>query len=254
MATWMDGPEYAPLERPAEFVDAPHPALAAPAPTAVDDAPAHRPAFSPPSESIDLAAIVPPQPQVRDPHAPFDVTVAAMTSADAAPGDGQAWTPDQPLGRATAVDVTDFPPPSGTPVTTFPQPGTPTWFAPPPPSAPQAPARVGLRELVGAVTAVGAGFFLLGIFFHPIAPFFFVVGLVTASRIAYRRHQVRMVLGVSAAVIVLVAVIQIVAGADLYSWYDAVGWTAQVLSGLVLASLLVICYQALAHRERPTPL
>src|SRR4051812_3975505 len=86
MATWEDGPEYAPLERPADFA----PAAAAPLPVAPPVpqmaalAPKDRPVFDqPPVPLAPLGALVPPPEETRDPQQPFAVVSSAMTSDSA---------------------------------------------------------------------------------------------------------------------------------------------------------------------------
>ena len=63
MATWEDGPEYAPVERPAEFAEpsAPPLSIAAPVPQMAALAPKDRPAFDqPPVPVAPLATLIPP--------------------------------------------------------------------------------------------------------------------------------------------------------------------------------------------------
>ena len=261
MATWMDGPEYAPLERPDEFVDVPHQnVLTAPPPQPTPPpAPPEQPAFSPPPTSTDLAAIVPPQPDARDPHAPFEMTVASVTSWSGKEGDEAPWTPDQPLAAGTTPALSDFAPPVGTPVlpaaqAAFPAPGTLAWFAPSQ-DQPQPPANgpVSLRDLVNAVTVPALISLLLGIFVHPLSLLLLVVGLVAASRIAYRHRHISIVIGATAAVLVLVVVVLIANDADMYSFFEDLSTAAQYLSAAVAIALVAICQRALAHHEKRRP-
>lgn len=264
MATWMDGPEYAPLERPTGFVDVPHPQLpdADPPPAAPDPAPAAQPAFSPPAKSTDLATIGPPQADLRDPHAPFEVTVAAVTSWSGKPGEGgegTEWTPDQPLAPASDPQLVTLPPPLGMPVLPtaqaqpYPAPGTPAWFGPSHEQPQPTSHAVSLRNLVDAVTVPALILLLLGVFIHSLSLLLLVVGLVAANRIAYRRQQVTVVVGLTVGAILLVAVVLIAGGADIYSFFEDVSTTAQVLSAGALIALIVICQRALAHREPRRP-
>ena len=84
VATWEDGPEYAPLERPQYFADAPLPPLeqAPPAARPADGLPtacARR--FDQPSAPVaPLATLVPTPPDERDPARPFEVVTATLTS------------------------------------------------------------------------------------------------------------------------------------------------------------------------------
>ncbi len=86
MATWEDGPEYAPHERPQYFADAPlppleqAPAVARPA----DGLPSARPHFDQPSAPVaPLSTLVPEPPDERDPRHPFDVVTTTLTSESA---------------------------------------------------------------------------------------------------------------------------------------------------------------------------
>ncbi len=93
MASWKDGPEYAPLERPAEF----DPADAAPLDEAppfeqpAANAPQERPQFNgPPASPAPLATLDPAAAAAhRDPNRPFDVVTSTIT-ADPSAGPS-AW-------------------------------------------------------------------------------------------------------------------------------------------------------------------
>jgi len=86
MATWEDGPEYAPVERPAEFAEpsAPPLSIAEPVEQMAALAPKDRPAFDePPVPVAPLATLIPPPGEHRDPQQPFAVVASAMTSDSA---------------------------------------------------------------------------------------------------------------------------------------------------------------------------
>ena len=92
MATWEDGPEYAPLQRPTEFSPPPGAPLetgSAPAPVAPPPPappPPVRPTFTDPADPVaPLATIDPAVGPDRDPTIPFDVASATVTPA------GSAW-------------------------------------------------------------------------------------------------------------------------------------------------------------------
>ncbi|SER22584.1 hypothetical protein [Microlunatus flavus] len=135
MATWEDGPEYAPLERPQYFADAPVPPLeqAPPPGRPADGLPAVRPRFDQPSAPVaPLADLVPQPPDERDPSQPFDVVTATLTSESlwtSAPG---AWGSSAP--EAAAPTATTLP---TAPTVTPGHPSTaPTALAAPPTAAP----------------------------------------------------------------------------------------------------------------------
>lgn len=85
MATWQDGPEYAPLERPDEFaVPEVAPLETAPAPPAPPRAPVERPAFDGPAAPVaPLESLVPAPGDQRDPERPFDVVSSNLTTPGA---------------------------------------------------------------------------------------------------------------------------------------------------------------------------
>lgn len=162
MASWEDGPEYAPVERPSEFAVAPAPPLeVVPAPERpTAGAPQDRPAFDgprvPAPRLVDLVPVVADQ---RDPARPFDVVSSTLTSMDSAWGSAHWSAPNGapaagavPLGAPTqpvpvpypgaqpgptgthypgptgmsAASVVGYPPaPAGAPVVQTPYPGGP---------------------------------------------------------------------------------------------------------------------------------
>ena len=123
MATWEDGPEYAPLERPAEFtspsVDPLDVAPPAPPPAAV---PPQQPVFAGPAEPVTpLANLVPVPKDVRDPQEPFTVVSSNLTS-------GSAWgSAHQPVPVVPTSPLQPF-----TGVAAAPAALTPAWPAPTP--------------------------------------------------------------------------------------------------------------------------
>ena len=86
MATWEDGPEYAPVERPTDFADAGAAPLSM-APPVVQMAalaPKDRPFFDqPPVPVAPLESLVAAPPETRDPQVPFAVASSTMTSDSA---------------------------------------------------------------------------------------------------------------------------------------------------------------------------
>ena len=255
MATWEDGPEYAPLARPAAFTDPGLPPLAVIAPPAAPPAaPSEPPAYLPPAQpQADLATLVPPQPPARDPNAPFDTISLSLTSV---PAGGSSWTPTQPL-RSTApsapVDLARRPvvaPQAQINAPSFPAPGTPQWFAPGQP-LPRQPAVVSLKDVANAVTVPVIIATALGGLINSIALPMLVLGMVATSRIAYRRRMVTGVVGSVTGVLSLVALVQIFEGADAYTFYGALCDAAQLVSWGALIALISIMYRALSLRERP---
>ncbi len=103
MATWEDGPEYAPLTRPRDFAPAPDSELeTAPAqPRPEWSAPAQRPRDYQQQDLPPLSTLIPnPRPQ-RDASQPFDVVASNMT------GMGALGGPAGPPGAAVATPVAE---------------------------------------------------------------------------------------------------------------------------------------------------
>lgn len=142
MATWEDGPEYAPLERPTEFgTPAAEPLDTAPPPAEVAPRlPVDRPAFTGPSVPVaPLETLVPVPADVRDPGLPFEVVSSNLTSGSAWGSAHQA----SPAAAAPAVlpapTAPAWPGPAALPAPPWPsnsQPGSAT--APPAPAWPPA--------------------------------------------------------------------------------------------------------------------
>ncbi len=100
MATWEDGPEYAPLVRPDAFTEPTISPLssAPPVEQLAAAVPNERPAFADPRESVaPLESLVPPIEAPRDPAEPFDVVTTALTSADSAWGAAHWARPSAPM-------------------------------------------------------------------------------------------------------------------------------------------------------------
>lgn len=223
MANWTDGPEYAPLDRPAAFQTPPAAALEVPpvVPNPAAGAPIEPPAWQPPQAAVaPLEALVPAAAlPARDPRTEFSTVTSLVTggsawgSAHSAGGTAQpVWTPDQPLlttaaasspqplatgtgtaaaPQGTAQQTLNFPPPTQ-PAPSFPQPGTPDWFAPPPQTRWQAPdPSVSVAQLWNAATPGVILTLLVGALINPLSAPMLVLAGVLASRVKYRVDQVR---------------------------------------------------------------
>lgn len=107
MATWEDGPEFAPVERPDGFATPRVEPLEAPPqpPHPSDGAPPQRPGFAGPTEPAPpLASIVPAVENPRDPTQAFDVATMTMTAES-------AWgaVHSAPVGMGAPTAVTETP-------------------------------------------------------------------------------------------------------------------------------------------------
>lgn len=153
MATWVDGAEYAPTERPDGFATPrTEPLSAAPAELNPADAqPAERPTeFSASSPGVPLDRLVPSAAPTRNPTIPFQTM--AVVGADSAWGSlasahtARAWTPQQPIatsasgfGTTQTAAPPSYPPPAGAP--SYPAPtGGPSFPAPTPTGTTNVPA------------------------------------------------------------------------------------------------------------------
>jgi hypothetical protein len=222
MATWRDGPEYAPAERPDAFVEPYADALPAPAPTAAvpDGLPGVEPSFAPPEQAApDLAALVPAAAPGRDPHRAFEVVSSALTPAGPSltawgaahtattafpPPTGApvvaappAWSPQQPIPAATPAAHAWGPPPPAVAAPSqvnpqaFPPPTGPGWYAPPPSPAGQQPPQVTLSQVWRAATPAVIITLAVGALLQLFSVLMLVLSYALATRVAHRRSLVR---------------------------------------------------------------
>ena len=153
MASWQDGPEYAPLVRPAAFVmpDAePLQVDPVPAPPAVP-VPDAEPRFAAPEqEQPALAPLAPSAAPGRNPNLPFISQVTPLTSTE-------SRLPTQPFGVVGAPLGDYLAPPAPQAAvhvnpSPFPAPGSQQWFAPPAVPVPVEAPRVTARQLLAGIT------------------------------------------------------------------------------------------------------
>jgi hypothetical protein len=258
VATWEDGPEYAPVEWPTGFV-APEIGPLSVASSFADpsaDAPAEPPArFDPPHDPVPaLATLVPTTAPTRDPAEPFQVVSAVVTAgsawgsahstqAIATPEAAPMWTPDQAVAP-------NYPPPP--PTQGFPSPGTPGWFGPP--TAYEA-NRVHVPLTVSTV-AEGLSWGLiialvLGGIIAYLSPVLLVIAFFLAGQARYRHGLVR--IGV---ILAMVIVVIAGAGAMVGTSDSTLAWesmdTASVWScWLLIVYGLAISAFAIRSGERP---
>lgn len=257
MASWQDGPEYAPSERPAAFVAsgaAPLPDAAPP--PAMPAAIAEEPHFVPPQvPSPALAALVPAAAPGRNPHLPFEVLTTPITTGSvpaahpptqpfAAPGPSlTGYLPVQPTVQP-AAQINPAP---------FPSPGTPQWFAPAPQTrVPDAPKQVTVSQIWQGVTPGVLIPLFIGMFFTALAPFMLLIGFVLSSRIGYRRAAVQRTWQLAGVVVAASAFYTAMQeGPDPEVVYDALGSTSLVLCWVVVVVLALIVASALRAGEKP---
>ncbi len=243
MATWEDGPEYAPVDWPSAFV-APN---AGPLSTAAAelDASAGAPAAPPeryeqPKNPVPaLADLVPAPAAVRDPAEPFHVASAVMTASSAwgsahstqaiaAPVSSPAWTPEQAV-------TSPYPPPQ--PLQGFPAPGTPEWFGPAAAPYEANPIRVPLT--VGTV-AEGVSWgvlitLLLGGVLSYLSPVLLLIAFFLSSQVRYRRGVMKVAIIVAMAIVVVSGAGAMAGGAD-----GTLAWESMATASVWSCWLLIV--------------
>ena len=226
MASWEDGPEYAPLERPAEFdpADAPPLDVAPPIERPAAGAPRDRPQFSGPAAALaSLDELIPARADDdRDPNRPFEVVSGTMTEASLGPSGPVAWGAAHGGGSPAGWGPPSGQPMSGAPTSGaptsqgsapgpawpvpgdpmllnsgpapgqngFPAPGTDGWFGggAPVPGQPE-PASPDAKALAQAITAPVIILLVLTII-YPLSPIFFAIAWGLSSKIRVARTRV----------------------------------------------------------------
>lgn len=255
MATWEDGPEYAPLEPPADFTvpDAP-PLSVADRPPEPPPALGDRPQFGGPQQQVaPLATLVPSMGgEQRDPHTPFEVDSDTMTQSGGAGGAWGAahWRPPAgvpqspgPWGPPTGAPVAPPTDPMSlrsappTPPGGLPAPGTPAWFGP----GPAAPPRQEPPPTLYRATPPGAIIVLAVAIFWIVAPVAFVVGFILSARARYARRKILTWFTVVGAVAFLIATIRTVTDyGSVGDWYRLFSTWTLVGSLFMIVMILVL--------------
>ena len=280
MATWADGPEYAPIERPAEFQnpDAPPLETAPPYMQVAAWAPKSRPLFDNPSAPLTpLSSLVPAQrEEIRDPQKPFTVVSSMMTSASGAsksnadsawgavhwapptsrpvgPNSGGGWSPT----AAAAYPPPDQPiavRPGNDPTAPFPTPGTPGWFAPGTyGQQPRPGVQVTARSVLDAATPGLCMCLIIGGLVYSLAPIFLCVSLGLSGRTKVATAEVRRAHVFGVVVLAILGVLgTLVVGTDFAGWWRFVGQWALLICWVLLVVTLVIIYRRLKS-EPPAP-
>ncbi|WP_026925783.1 hypothetical protein [Granulicoccus phenolivorans] len=286
MASWEDGPEYAPLARPEQFA-APRVApldRAPEPPRPAADLPTDHPRWEQPRDAKPLDELVPDLPAARDPHQPFDAPAATLTTYDTAWGAAHTvlgdWAPptDAPIeaapgpaprptadGAAAPVLVRHDP---NRPITLTrtreqvqrpgpeqpigAQPGTPGWFGPGQwaPPAPQNPG-LSLRSFVSGLSVPLLITLLAGGLILPLSPLFFVAAAICSRFVRYRRSWVRSAFIVCGAMLGTALIMGALFTAEVGGIWNILSWSSLFASWacLIWSSGLVI--SALRQHERP---
>ncbi|MBA3528325.1 MAG: hypothetical protein H0T91_03250 [Propionibacteriaceae bacterium] len=277
MATWEDGPEYAPLERPDGFSlpDVP-PLEPAPPVEQLAAAPQDRPHFAGPQAVVAaLATLVPVVAEQRDPATPFTVVSSTLTSMDSAWGAAH-WSPPagppipvagaqspwpavghpSPMALPVAGPAAGWDPATNTPWPVpsvspggYPSPGTPGWFGPGPASEQQyVPARVDARQVFDAATPGLCICLAIGGFIFLLAPVTLGVAAALSSRVSVAKEQVRRTFRIALGVLGFFALVGALNNDGTFGgWWSLVGGWALVISWVVLIITLTLVYRALKN-------
>ena len=262
MATWEDGPEYAPLEHPDGFS---HPDVApladvAPQDSLRADAPTAQPAFQPSADpGPPLEVLSPQRTDVRDPTQPFEVVESAATADTSAWSGAHSSSITQPPGgwgapaggpvvasAAAAAAVREgstpfqlsggavqYPPPES-----FPQPGSVQWFAPPPPG--QQPVPAGPRLTMFQALTPGYVVVLAMSIFAPIAPATLVIGAILAGQVKLAQPLVGRLRTGALALFGLIALLSIpLADGTFTGWWNVIRIWAMLIALILLAASVI---------------
>jgi hypothetical protein len=272
MATWEDGPEYAPIERPSDFQtpDAPPLNSAEPYLQAAAWAPKGRPIFDNPAAPVaPLSSLVPVQrEEPRDPQKPFAVVTSTMTS-DSAWGAvhwaAPAGPPAVPSAAGSLRNAAGVPyPPPDQPITVhapattgsapFPAPGTPGWFSPPPyAQPPQSTPTVSARSVIDAATPGLCMCLIIGGLVYVLSPILLCVSVGLAGRVKVATAEIRRahIFG-----IVLLAILgflgTLMIDTGFGDWWQFVGKWGLLISWILLAGTLGTIYLRLKS-QTPSP-
>lgn len=265
MATWQDGPEYAPLVPPSGY----EPVVRVTPDTdrAPEDsqdtaqsrsarAPLAQPEFTSPTGAVPLGSVTSEPAGQRDPHRPFDVVSRTTTGRSpwqavhavpspppAAPPAVAPWTAGPPAAAPAAAPAPPAPPffpsPSGPYAAPTPHdPGTPYGAVAPPSPAPMAGgADLEVRDRGARWLLVPAALFFLGAWIGPlviVTVAFAAVLLVTRPEV---RPAARMVSRIVLGLLTGVLLVSLLAGDG---WVGAAGVVRGV--GLVYSFLCVFWF------------
>ncbi len=293
MANWTDGPEYAPTERPVAFeTPLAEPLLEPPAVlNPAEGAPFEQPGWQPPQVAVaPLESLVPAAGlSSRDPQTAFTTTSSTATGDSAAWGsahsatgtlDHPGWTPDQPLvtsgitrsgGASPAPNSSSWPAPAGDPAAvgtparglnfpppqqaapSFPQPGTPDWFAPAQQGQWRPPDQtVTVAQMWHAATPGVLIPLVIGALVNPLSVVMLGVAALLATRVKYRLSQVRRTFAWSFGLLAVVGAMGLF-NSDLdldTAWSVLSGW-AQLLCWAVPIIVLLQVGAGIRANERP---
>lgn len=264
MATWEDGPEYAPLEHPDGFSTPDVAPLedAAPQGSLRTDAPTAQPSFQPSADpGPPLAGLAPQRTDDRDPTQPFDVVESAVTADTSAWSGAHSSSITQPPGgwgapaggpvvasaqAAAAVREGSTPfqlsgggPQYPPPTATFPQPGSVQWFAPP--TTQQQPVPAGPPLTVFQALTPGYVVVLAMSVIWVIAPATLIIGAILAGQVKAAQPLIGRVRIGALVLFGLVALLAIPLGDGTFSgWWGVISIWAMLIALFLLAASVVL--------------
>ena len=204
MATWQDGPEYAPTARPSAFVEPAAVALdSTPPPVALENGvPGLEPSFVPPEQPTpDLRALVPSAAPGRNPNLPFESATTPLTAVEEAAAPRSPLQPFMTGGPSLAGYLPAQPvvqPTAQVNPVTLPMSMAQQWAPPAPATRVQGSVPVTVRQIWQATTGWVLVPLLIGMFLTPIAPVCLLVAGVSSAQVRHRRAAVRRAFSVSA--------------------------------------------------------
>jgi hypothetical protein len=214
MATWTDGPEYAPLVRPSAFVAPAAAELESPAPAPLataEEPPAVEPSFVPPEQATpDLRALVPSAAPGRNPNLPFESATTPLTAAVEAPAARSPLEPFDTGGPPLAGYLAPQPvlaPTAQVNPAPLPMSMAQQWAPPVPASRVQGPRPVTVGQIWQATTGWVLIPLLVGMFITPIAPVGLLVAAVSTAQVRYRRAVLRRAYQVAGVAVVAISLL-----------------------------------------------
>jgi hypothetical protein len=272
MATWEDGPEYAPSERPSDFhgPDAPPLDVAPPYAQVAAWAPKNRPVFDSPEGPVaPLTTLTPVREEPRDPQEPFAVVSSTMTSDSAWGAVHWASPTGQPTGLPTAAAWT--PPPGAhhlqpeqplairsgaTPTpSNFPTPGTPDWFGPGPyGQQPQPTTPVSARAVLDAATPGLCMCLIIGGLVSVLSPIILCISVGLAGRVKVANAEVRRTFLLGIGVLAVIGVFGLlVVDTGFTEWWRFLSIWGLLICWALLISTLAMVYRRLKSDNPPPP-
>lgn len=249
MATWLDGPEYAPAARPSAFVEPDAVPLDTPPPPPTPaDLPALEPSFvAPEAPTPDLRALVPSAAPGRNPNLPFESATTPLTAAVEALAPRSPLEPFDTGGPPLAGYLAPQPvlaPAAQINPPPLPMSMTQQWAPPTPAARVQGPRPVTVGQIWQATTGWVLVPLLIGMVVNPIAPVALLVAAVSTAQMHYRRATVRRIFQVAGVVVAAISlmVVMVDETADFWTLVAVLSqvacWVLAVLTPSVVGAAL----------------